>query len=304
MNNTSGERGVAGFHKPVLPGKVVELLQPKAGKIIVDATLGSGGHSKLLLDAGADVIGIDWDEVAVKIASKSLSIFIESGRLRIINNNFVNLPLILNSLGVENVDGMLLDLGLSSMQIEDAPRGFSFKKDGPLDMRMSKKLKTTAKELLENLTPKELERIFREHGQEKHARKIARAIYLARERGLVPGTTLQLAGLIRKQIPPSNSLRIDPATRVFQALRITVNNELENLKKILSAFDKYLKKEGRIVVISYHSLEDKIVKNIFREKQKSREIKILTKKPLRPDKEEIKINPRSRSAKLRAAEKC
>lgn len=289
-------------HKPVLLKESLELLKPKPNGIYVDCTLGLGGHTLGIFETvghSVRVVGIDWDEEAIDHAIERLKEFGSS--LKIVKDSFANLEDILDGLNIKAVDGILLDLGVSSLQLQNEKRGFSFSRDGPLDMRMSKEASDSAEKLINGLGERGLAELFRNFGEERWAKRIARIIALERGRKKRFTRTLELAELIKKII--RSRAKIHPATKVFQALRIAVNDELCNLKKIMSSFDKCLQRNGRIVVISYHSLEDRIVKNAFKEKAGSGIVKILTKKPLRPTQVEVTENPRARSAKLRSAEK-
>lgn len=286
------------LHIPVMAEEVLELLSPRSGGIYVDCTLGAGGHAERILEAsGPDglLIGIDVDESALKVAGERLKRF--GGRVKLIHANFAELNRILDELGIDGVDGVLMDLGVSWMQLSDPERGFSFQMDGPLDMRMDRRNPVTAMKVVNGLSEEELRRIIREYGEERFADRIARKIVSMRE--IAPITTTgQLARLIESAVP-SRARRIHPATRTFQAIRIYVNRELENLERGLEAAIQRLRSGGRICVISFHSLEDRIVKRAFKSSPK---LRVLTRKPLRPSEDEIRRNPRSRSAKLRAAE--
>ena len=276
-------------------------LRCEAGRTYVDATLGGGGHASEILKRTAPdgvLIGMEWDEDALFEATRTLKPF--GDRVRIFRENFIQLPDLMKD---ESVDGILLDLGLSSIQLEKEGRGFSFRGDSPLDMRMDQRLDQTAADLVNRLSLEELEYIISHYGEERWAKRIVRAIIQEREREPIR-TTEALRRVVYRTIPKRfHSRRIDPATRTFQALRIKVNEELENLKKILDAGWKVLKRGGRICVISFHSLEDRMVKETFRRLEKESEMRILTKKPVTPSEEEQKRNPRSRSAKLRCAER-
>jgi len=288
-------------HIPVLVEEVMTFLRCEAGRTYVDATLGGGGHASEILKRTAPdgvLIGMEWDEDALFEATRTLKPF--GDRVRIFRENFIQLPDLMKD---ESVDGILLDLGLSSIQLEKEGRGFSFRGDSPLDMRMDQRLDQTAADLVNRLSLEELEYIISHYGEERWAKRIARAIIQEREREPIR-TTEALRRVVYRTIPKRfHSRRIDPATRTFQALRIKVNEELENLKKILDAGWKILKRGGRICVISFHSLEDRMVKETFRRLEKEGEMRILTKKPVTPSEEEQKRNPRSRSAKLRCAER-
>jgi 16S rRNA (cytosine1402-N4)-methyltransferase len=288
-------------HIPVMMEEVMTFLRCEPGNTYVDATLGGGGHASEILKRTAPdgvVIGIEWDEDAIFEAKKALMTFGE--RAKIFRESFIHLPSLMEA---ESADGILLDLGLSSIQLEKKDRGFSFKGEGPLDMRMDERMDQTAADLVNHLVLEELENILFHYGEERWARRIARAIAHEREREPIR-TTQTLRKIVHQAIPRRfHSRKIDPATKTFQAFRIRVNNELENLRKMLETGWKILKKRGRICVISFHSLEDRMVKEAFRKLEKEGEMRILTKKPVSPSKEEKGSNPRSRSAKLRCAER-
>jgi 16S rRNA (cytosine1402-N4)-methyltransferase len=306
------------IHRPVLREEVVRLLDPQPDKIYVDGTVGLGGHTVALFEAAPDitVVGIDCDDQALNISEKRLSHFGE--RVHLIHGNYRNIAEHLTHLGIKKVAGFLLDLGLSSLQLDTASRGFSFQTDGPLDMRMNTSQELTASDLVNNASEEELNDILRRHGEERFASRIARAIIVAREKGPI-ATTQTLAEIVRRAIPKRyHPKRIDPSTRTFQALRIAVNQELENLEAGLKTGFQVLETGGVIAVISFHSLEDRIVKDFFRHKalsctcppdlpvcvcDKQVEAEILTRKPIRPSPKEVANNPRARSAKLRAARK-
>jgi 16S rRNA (cytosine1402-N4)-methyltransferase len=281
--------------------EVMTFLRCDSGRTYVDATLGGGGHASEILRRTAPdgkVIGMEWDEDALAEARDVLLSFGE--RVKIFRENFVSLPDLLEG---ESVDGILLDLGLSSFQVEKEERGFSFKGMGPLDMRMDQRMDQTAADLINHLSSEELEYTLVHYGEERWAKKIAKAIVHEREREPIE-TTQTLRKIVHRAIPRRfHSRRIDPATKTFQALRIRVNDELENLRKILKTGWTLLKKGGRMCIISFHSLEDRMVKETFRRLEKEGKMRILTKKPVTPSEEEKKKNPRSRSAKLRCAER-
>jgi 16S rRNA (cytosine1402-N4)-methyltransferase len=308
-------------HVPVLLEETLGFLAPerRPGGLFVDATVGLGGHAEALLRRApeARLLGLDRDPQALALAARRLAPFEDSGgsddRVRLEHAVFHRLEEVLAGLGIDRVAGVLADLGVSSLQLDLPERGFSFRRDGPLDMRMGI-ADLTAADLINRSSEEELERIFREYGEERHARRIARAI--ARARAETPITTTgQLKSLIdRIKGWSSREEKIDPATRVFQALRIEVNQELDGLADLIDQAVRLLEPDGRLVIISYHSLEDRIVKNRFREmaqgevdqitgrtRSETQLIEALTKKPVRPSAEEIAFNPRSRSAKLRAA---
>ncbi len=302
-------------HVPVLVEEVVRALEPSRGGLFVDCTVGLGGHAAALLAAGAAVrlIGIDRDPRALAIAGERLGAF--SDRVQLLEGDFGELDALVEGLGIEQVDGILADLGVSSLQLETPERGFSFRLEGPLDMRMSTQ-GPTAGEIVNRYSEAELEKIFREYGEETQAKRIARAI--VRERTQAPiATTARLADLVRRAKggrPEPGRRRLDPATRTFQALRIEVNQELDRLQELLDQAVRLLALNGRLVVISYQSLEDRLVKNTLRglargevdpvtgrPRSESRLIELLTRRPTRPTEAEIAANPRARSARLRAA---
>ena len=286
------------MHQPVLCREVVDLLRPRPGGVYVDATLGLGGHAEQIVRRGGRVVGIEWDDAAASRAAERLG-----PAATVVRDSYANLPLILENLNLAVVDGLLLDLGVSSLQFDTASRGFSFQREGPLDMRMSPLVPRTAKELIQGSGERELEWIFREYGEEPRARRIAQGIVRARGG---PGSdilesTRALGDFVERLVGRHG--RTHPATRVFQALRIAVNGELENLKKFLEVFDKYLGTGARCAVISFHSLEDRLVKRAFKEKAAGGALRIVTKKPVRAAREEVLENPRARSAKLRVIER-
>lgn len=288
-------------HIPVMVEEVITFLRCEPGRTYVDATMGGGGHaSEILKRTSPDgiVIGMEWDEDALVEAKNVLMPFGE--RVKIWRENFIYLPDLVKA---ESVDGILLDLGLSSIQVDQGERGFSFKGEGPLDMRMDQRMTHTAAHLINRLSSKELEFTLSQYGEERWAKRIATAIVQEREREPIQ-TTQTLRRIVHRAIPKRwRSWRIDPATRTFQAFRIKVNDELENLKNLLERGWKILKRGGRICIISFHSLEDRIVKENFRRLEKKGEIEVLTPKPVTPSEEERRRNPRSRSAKLRCAER-
>jgi 16S rRNA (cytosine1402-N4)-methyltransferase len=285
-------------HTPVLCREVIELLRPRPGGVYVDGTLGLGGHAEEIVRRGGRVVGIDWDDEAASRAAERLG-----PQATVVRDSYANLPLILENLKIPVVDGILLDLGVSSLQFDTASRGFSFQREGPLDMRMSPQVPRTARELIQGSGERELELIFREYGEEPRARRIAQGIVRARgDSGSdILESTRALGDFVERLIGRHG--RTHPATRVFQALRIAVNGELDNIKNFLGFFDKYLGSGARCAVISFHSLEDRLVKRAFREKAAGGSLKLVTKKPVRAAREEVLANPRSRSAKLRVIEK-
>ncbi len=282
-------------HIPVLLKESIELLNPKEGKTFVDCTLGGGGHTEeiKIRNPKSEIIGIDVDQDALDAAKERLAKY---KNIEYVKDNFKNIKNIVK----EPVDGILFDLGVSSYQIDEASRGFSVQKDGALDMRMDKSQKLTAEEIVNNFKPDELEGIFSEYGEERFSRRIAKAIVAKREIHTLR-TTFQLKEIIEEAIPTWR--KRESVTRIFQALRIAVNRELGNLKTALQDAIELLAPGGRIAVISYHSLEDRIVKQIFRKAKGDGKILILTKKPVRPSAGEISSNPRAKSAKLRAGER-
>jgi len=295
-------------HIPVLVEEVMNLLRCEPHQTYVDATLGGGGHAlEILKRTSPDgiVIGVDWDEEAIAEAKELFLPFGE--RVKIFRENFVRFPDLLEGMNLSEVDGILLDLGLSSLQLEKKERGFSLKGEGPLDMRMDQRMDETAADLVNRLSLQELESTLREFGEERWARRIAKALVQEREKQPIE-TTQALRKIVHRAIPGRfHSRKIDPATRAFQAFRIRLNQELENLRMVLETGWTFLKKGGRMCVISFHSLEDRMVKETFRKLEKGRDggsvMRVITKKPITPSEEERNRNPRSRSAKLRCAER-
>ena len=291
------------LHRPVLLQEAVHFLNLAPGKVIIDATIGGAGHAEEILrriSPGGTLIGIDRDEEALKIAHERLSSL--GGSFKLINKNFRNLREV-SDLDTVKADGILFDLGISSIQIERGQRGFSIKNTGPLDMRMDRNRNLTAKDLVNNLSEGELSCLIRDFGEERFHRRIARGIVIARKRKKIE-TTTELAEIASKSMPYRNRRqRIHPATRTFQALRIKINDELPAIEEALKESQYVLRKGGRLCVISFHSLEDRIVKNALKEYSIRELFQILTKKPLRAKEDEVSENPRARSARLRAAEK-
>ncbi|MFQ5349874.1 MAG: 16S rRNA (cytosine(1402)-N(4))-methyltransferase RsmH [Thermoanaerobaculia bacterium] len=298
-------------HVPVLVREVIGYLAPLRDGLVADCTLGAGGHAAALLEAvpGLRIVGIDRDPQARQLAAGRLGEF--GDRVRILGGEFAELGSLLRHAGIGKVDGILADLGVSSMQLENPERGFSFRREGPLDMRMGPG-ELTAREIVNRYSEAELQEIFREHGEERRARRIAQAVIEARSREPIE-TTAELRRIVHKAVARGPRQRIDPATRVFQALRIEVNQELEGLSRLLDQVVELLDTDGRLVVISYHSLEDRMVKHRLRDlargeideatgrrRSESRLIEVLTKKPVRPTPAEVAANPRARSARLRA----
>jgi len=307
---------VASIHLPVLTDRVVELLAPSAPGLLIDVTVGLGGHAEALLraEAGFRLVGLDRDPRALARADERLRVF--EGRVRLEEETFDHLPSVIDRLELEPPAAVLADLGCSSLQIDDPERGFSFQTDGPLDMRMGSHGPTAA-ELLERMEWEELVSVLRKYGEERRAAAIARAIVRRREETPLR-TTGQLSRLVR-DVVGDRGARIHPATRTFQALRIAVNDELGQLERFLEPAVRALRPGGRIAVISFHSLEDRIVKHTLRRLtgrctcppdfpvcrcNPQRVVKVLTKSPERPDETEVVGNPRARSARLRVAERC
>jgi len=288
------------MHTPVLLGEVLGLLRPGAGQRFIDATMGLGGHAAALLERllpGGWLLGIDRDAEALARARERLEPF--RGHFELVHGNFRDLAKHAARLGGKGADGVVIDLGVSSCQLETAGRGFSFSADGPLDMRMDPSQGRTAQELLMHSRADELERILREYGEERFARRIARAI--AERRGELR-TTRDLASLVERAVP-RRERRLHPATRTFQALRIAVNDELGALEAALGTLPQWLAPGGRVAVISFHSLEDRIVKRMLREHAAAGDAALVTRKPVRPSAAEVAANPRARSGKLRVAER-
>jgi 16S rRNA (cytosine1402-N4)-methyltransferase len=287
------------IHIPVLRDEVLEWLQPKSGGLYVDGTLGLGGHTQALLDRTTPtgrVIGFEWDEDAAVKAGERLSGY--SGRLQIVRASYASLLPELEKLGVDCIDGLLVDLGVSSMQLDQAERGFSFRTDNSLDMRMDRRNPVTAAHLIAQLSEEQLADIFYHYGEERQARRIARFLVEARLEEPVT-TTGRLAAIVAAAVPKKyHPPKVHVATKVFQALRIAVNGELDNLTKLLTVAPEVLAKGARIGIITFHSLEDRMVKQAF---QQNPAYAVLTKRPLGPSPSEIQQNPRARSAKLRVA---
>ena len=281
--------------------EVLEQLEPSRGGVFVDCTVGLGGHARALLEGGATrLVALDRDPAAVDAARSALKAFGE--RVEVVHADYRRLSAVLDERGVGKVDGVLADLGVSSMQLDEPGRGFSFRKDDPLDMRMDTTAGPTAAEALRAVDERTLADLIYEFGEERHSRRIARAIVAARERAPLERTG-QLAEVVRRAIPRKGYSRIDPATRTFQAIRIWVNRELEGLDGFLGDAARRLAVNGRMAVITFHSLEDRIAKHTLRALQaEGFGLRIRTKRPLVPAEAEIERNPRARSAKLRAAE--
>lgn len=294
------------MHRPVMLEEVLAWLKPRAGGLYLDGTVGAGGHSRAILEAGGPdgrIIGLDRDAAAVASARETLAPF--GDRAVIMQADYKDAAGVVRDVTARGLDGALLDLGLSSMQVDQAARGFSFMAEGPLDMRMDQRESRTAADLVNRLPEPELTRILFEYGEERYARRIARAIIRRRERDPIL-TTLALVDVIRATVPPPYLHgRLHFATRTFQALRIAVNRELEDLGSALRLVAGLLRPGGRLVVLSFHSLEDRIVKHTFRALAGGADaaFAVLTKRPLTPSEGECAENPRARSAKLRVLER-
>jgi len=290
-------------HIPVLIKEVIKYLDPKPNENFIDCTIGQGGHAKLILEKTlpeGKVLGIDADSRQIENSKLQLENFKE--RIILVNDSYSNLKDIIEKANFEPINGILLDLGMSSEQLEESKRGFSFQKDEMLDMRYYDKNQNelTAEKIINEWKQADIEEILKEYGEERFSRQIANKIVEERKIKEIK-STLQLVEVIKKAVPVKFQFgRIHCATRVFQALRIAVNDELNNLTKVLPQIISVLSPGGRIAIISFHSLEDRIVKNFFKEKDKDKVIKILTKKSITADFEELRENHRSRSAKLRA----
>jgi|SRR3990167_1035659 len=300
-----GEEKVRGgssvkFHTSVLLQNVLSYLDPHPGKRYIDGTIGGGGHSSALLTRGATVLGIDQDPDALEYIAKNMPMDLQKN-LKLVLGNFSNISKIANEAGFDQVDGILLDLGVSSHQMDEPLRGFSLNREGPLDMRMDPKLNLNAYDLINNFEKRRLHEVIAAYGEEKLAGPIASAISSARQVAPIR-TTTQLSKIIENVYTRCrvSKSRIHPATRTFQALRIVINSELLNLEECLPQTTEILKNGGRLVVISFHSLEDGIVKRFLKGNER---FKTLTERPIGPSYAEIEENPRARSAKLRAAEK-
>ncbi|MDQ6766122.1 MAG: 16S rRNA (cytosine(1402)-N(4))-methyltransferase RsmH [Verrucomicrobiota bacterium] len=301
------------YHRPVLVSEVIELLAPRAGALVVDGTCGGGGHAEALLQTGADVLGLDQDPDAIAHAAERLAQF--GGRVTLRQANFRDAGSVLDQLGIRSIGGALLDLGVSSRQLENGERGFSIQRNGPLDMRMDPRRELTAADVINSYGEEELTQLFRELGEEPAARRIASQ--LVKQRKTAPfRETAQLARAVEKIVWRHG--RKHPATQVFQALRMEVNDELRALEEGLLALTQRLEAGARFAVITFHSLEDRIVKNFFRDRSREfldrpewpeprtnpdHAFRLITHKPVEPGELEQRNNPRSRSAKLRVAEK-
>ncbi len=309
------------FHLPVMAKEVAEYLDLPKSAVVVDATVGLGGHSEHILakyPSTSKLIGMDVDQAAVSLAKGRLCTNGENGdKVEIVNKNFIHIKNTVNSMGIEYVDGIVADLGISSFQLERSGKGFSFNRNELLDMRMDAGLQFSAYDLVNEMKREELEYILKKYGEEKFARRIADSIVKSRARKPVQ-TSLELASIISNSIPRKfHAKKIHPATKTFQALRISVNNELDNLATFIEQAVGILKAGARLVIISFHSLEDRIVKHMFRKLESPcicppdlavcacrgvQKIKMITRSALSPEKEELKENPRARSSKMRVAE--
>jgi len=292
----------APVHEPVLLAETVGLLAPSRGGVFVDCTVGLGGHSRALLESGATrLIGLDRDPAALRLAAESLAEF--GARVELVHADYRQIGIVLDRRSVSGVDGALADLGVSSMQFDAEGRGFSFRRDEPLDMRMDQSQGPTVADLLLSVEEEELANVIFQFGEERFSRRIARGVVEARRQTPV-ATTGQLAQIVRRAVPKRGYQRIDPATRTFQALRIWVNRELEGLDAFLVEASQRLRAGARLAVITFHSLEDRIVKHTFRALAAGETaLRVLTRKPVIPADEEVARNPRARSAKLRAIER-
>lgn len=290
------------LHEPVMTREVLAFLQPERGGVFVDCTVGMGGHALAMLEAGATrVIGLDRDPAALAIAAQTLNRYRD--RVELVHSDYRAIESVLDARGIERIDGALADMGMSSYQLEAEGRGFSFQREDPLDMRMDTTTGPTAADLLRDAPESEIADAIYQFGEERFSRRIARSIAMTRETAPLR-TTGQLAAIVRRAVPRRGFMRIDPATRTFQALRIWVNRELEKIDDFLEAMTRRLKTGGRLVMITFHSLEDRIVKHTLRAlaQREDAGIRVLTKKPITPQPDELDRNPRARSAKVRAAE--
>ncbi len=289
-------------HVPVMTAEALQHLRPEQGGLFVDCTVGLGGHSRALLEAGATrVIGFDRDPVALALARESLAPW--GDRVELVHADYRAIDAVLDERRIDRIDGALADLGVSSMQFDAPGRGFSFQRDEPLDMRMDQTTGDTAADLVARSTERDLADAIFQFGEERFSRRIARLIVETRHETPID-TTGRLAALVRRAVPHRGYQRIDPATRTFQALRIWVNGELEGLDRFVAAAARRLRAAARLVVITFHSLEDRIVKHTLRAlHQRDGLVQVLTKKPMVAGDDELARNPRARSAKLRAAER-
>ena len=294
-------------HAPVMTAEVLQYLQPERGGVFVDCTVGLGGHARALLEAGATrLLGLDRDRDALDVARQTLAPW--AARVDLVHADYREVDTILDARKIATIDGALADLGVSSLQLDAPGRGFSFQRDEPLDMRMDQSSGDRAADLLARATERELADAIFQYGEERYSRRIARALVAARQDAPV-STTGRLASIVRRAIPRRGFMRIDPATRTFQALRIWLNRELEGLDHFVAAIANRLRIGARLAVITFHSLEDRIIKRTFRDlasdvpEARPAGVSVLTKKPITPGNDELERNPRARSAKLRVAEK-
>ena len=290
-------------HEPVMTDEVLKMLDPARGGFFVDCTVGAGGHAHALLEGGADrVLGLDRDREVLTDAAETLAPWRQ--RVELVHADFRCLDDVLGARGIATIDGALADLGMSSFQLNSEGRGFSFKRDEPLDMRMDRSTGRTAADVLRDASETALADLIFRYGEDRYARRIARAVVRSRDRRPLTSTG-QLAAVVRGAVPRRGRQRIDPATRTFQALRIWVNRELEELDTFLLALSRRLRAGARLGIITFHSLEDRIVKYAFRGMERGSDavVHVLTKRPLRASRDEVIRNPRARSAKLRAVER-
>jgi 16S rRNA (cytosine1402-N4)-methyltransferase len=288
-------------HEPVFAAEIVALLRPQTGGVFVDCTVGAGGHTAALLSAGASrVIGIDRDASALDLARERLAAV--ASQVVLVHADYRRLGSVLAAERTKGVTGIVADLGVSSMQLDDPSRGFSFRVAGPLDMRADRSSGATLAERLAAVDEPELTRVIAQYGEERHARGVARAILRARDQGRLTDTAA-LASVVRRAAGRGKWTRIDPATRTFQGLRIWVNEELDGLAAFLIDAIATLEPGGRCAIIAFHSLEDRVVKHTFREEAARGHVTLVTRRPLVPGDDEIARNPRARSARLRVAEK-
>lgn len=290
-------------HVPVMRAEVVSALAPGRGGLFVDCTVGLGGHAAAVLEAGASrLVGIDRDREALAIAAERLARW--AGQVELVHADYRSLDAVLAARGIEAADGILADLGVSSLQFDGEGRGFSFQRDEPLDMRMDRSAGMTAADVIAASSEQELADLIYRYGEERFSRRIARLVVAARREGPVT-TTGQLAALVRRAVPRAGHSRIHPATRTFQALRIQVNGELDGLEAFVDQACRRLAPGGRLVVIAFHSLEDRAVKHTLRQlaADPARSLRLVARKAAQPTDEEIAVNPRARSARLRAIER-
>lgn len=304
MSEPLGEGEERPAHEPVMVDEVLAYLQPERGGLFIDCTLGLGGHTSALLRAGASkVIGFDRDPAA--LAASAARLAADAGRIELVHCDYRELERVLGERGISEVNGVLADLGVSSMQLDAEGRGFSFRRDEPLDMRMDTSQGETVAEALQHVEEADLADVIYQFGEERFSRRVARAIVQAREREAIV-TTGQLASIVRRAMPGRGYQRIDPATRTFQALRIWVNRELDGLDRFVGTACRHLAVGARLAVISFHSLEDRVIKHTMRGLQadETSGVRVLTKRPVVPGDAEVARNPRARSAKLRVAERA